>query len=132
MGNWGMPSLFPRRRGSLTRGVDIGVTRKLMIKVQDLVKIFGKRRVVDGVSLDVKEGEVVGLLGSNGAGKTTTFTMVVGLVKPSAGQIFLDNKPIGHLAMYQRARLGVSYLAQEPSVFRHLTVEDNLRLVWQE
>ena len=103
-----------------------------MIKVQDLVKSYGKRRVVDGVCLDVNEGEVVGLLGSNGAGKTTTFTMVVGLVKPSAGQIFLDDKPIGHLAMHQRARLGISYLAQEPSVFRHLTVEENLRLVWQE
>lgn len=102
-----------------------------MIKAEGLVKTFGKRRVVDGVSLEVNQGEVVGLLGSNGAGKTTTFTMVVGLVRPSAGQIFLDNKPIGHLAMHRRARLGISYLAQEASVFRHLSVEDNLRLVWQ-
>jgi lipopolysaccharide export system ATP-binding protein len=87
---------------------------------------------VDGVSLEVSQGEVVGLLGSNGAGKTTTFTMVVGLVKPTSGKILLDGAPIGHLSMYKRARLGVSYLAQEASVFRYMSVEDNLRLVWQE
>ena len=103
-----------------------------MISATNMVKVFGKRRVVDGVSLTVNEGEVVGLLGANGAGKTTTFTMVVGLVKPTAGVIQLDGKPIGHLPMHSRARLGISYLAQEASVFRHLTVEQNLRLVWQE
>ena len=103
-----------------------------MIQVQDLVKSYGRRRVVGGVNLDVREGEVVGLLGSNGAGKTTTFTMVVGLVKPTAGKILLDGHPIGHLAMYRRARLGISYLPQEASIFRHMSVEDNLRLVWQE
>lgn len=103
-----------------------------MIAVQDLVKTFGRRRVVDGVELQVNGAEVVGLLGSNGAGKTTTFAMVVGLVRPTQGKIALDDKPIGHLPMHRRARLGISYLAQEPSIFRHLTVEENLRLVWQE
>lgn len=103
-----------------------------MITATDMVKVFGKRRVVDGVSFNVNEGEVVGLLGANGAGKTTTFTMVVGLVKPTSGVIELDGKPIGHLPMHRRARLGISYLAQEASVFRYLTVEQNLKLVWQE
>jgi len=103
-----------------------------VIVARELVKVFGRRRVVDGVELQVEDGEVVGLLGSNGAGKTTTFAMVVGLVRPTEGQIKLDDRVIGHLPMYRRARLGISYLAQEPSVFRHLTVEENLRLVWQE
>ncbi len=103
-----------------------------MIRVQQLCKVYGRRRVVDGVDLDVRQGEVVGLLGANGAGKTTTFTMVVGLVKPTSGRILLNDKPIGHLPMHKRSRLGISYLAQEASVFRHMSVEDNLRLVWQE
>lgn len=103
-----------------------------MIRVDNLVKVYGRRRVVDGVSLEVSQGEVVGLLGSNGAGKTTTFTMVVGLVKPTAGNIFLDEKSIGRKPMHKRASLGISYLAQEASVFRHMTVEENFKLVWQE
>ncbi len=103
-----------------------------MIRAVNLAKVYSKRRVVDGVDLEVKPGEVVGLLGANGAGKTTTFTMIVGLVRPSAGKIFLDDKSIGHLPLYRRARLGISYLAQEASAFRSLTVEENLRLVLQE
>lgn len=103
-----------------------------MIRAVDLVKTYSGRRVVDGVEVTVNAGEVVGLLGSNGAGKTTTFTMIVGLVKPSAGKIFLDDRSIGHLPLYRRARLGISYLAQEPSAFRTLSVSDNIRLVLQE
>lgn len=103
-----------------------------MIRAVDLAKSYSGRRVVDGVELEVKEGEVVGLLGSNGAGKTTTFTMIVGLVKPTSGKIFLDERSIGHLPLYRRARLGISYLAQEASAFRTMSVEENLRLVLQE
>ncbi len=103
-----------------------------MIRAVDLAKSYHGRKVVDGVGLEVNPGEVVGLLGSNGAGKTTTFTMIVGLVKPSAGKIFLDDKSIGHLPLYRRARLGISYLAQEASAFRTMTVEQNVRLVLQE
>lgn len=103
-----------------------------MIRAVNLAKSYRSRRVVDGVDLEVGAGEVVGLLGSNGAGKTTTFTMIVGLVRPTAGKIFLDDQSIGHLPLYRRARLGISYLAQEASAFRTLTVEENLRLVLQE
>lgn len=103
----------------------------MKIEVRDLVKSYGRRKVVDGVSLDVSKGEVVGLLGANGAGKTTTFSMLVGLIRPDGGQIFLDRQEIAHLPMHRRARLGISYLPQEASVFRTLTVEQNLRLVWQ-
>lgn len=101
------------------------------IRLEQLVKAYRRRRVVDGVSLTVEKGEVVGLLGSNGAGKTTTFSMVVGLVKPTAGQIFLGSREVTGLPMATRARLGIGYLAQEPSIFRHLSVEENLRLIWQ-
>ncbi len=103
-----------------------------MIRASKLAKVYQKRRVVDEVDLQVEPGEVVGLLGSNGAGKTTTFTMIVGLVKPTSGEIFLDDKSIGHLPLHRRARLGISYLAQEASAFRGLSVQDNLRLVLQE
>jgi len=91
-----------------------------------LVKIYRKRRVVNEVNLEVRRGEVVGLLGPNGAGKTTTFYMIVGLIRPDAGQIHLSEREITGLAMYRRARLGIGYLPQEPSVFRKLTVEENL------
>ncbi len=104
---------------------------RLEIITEDLVKIYRGRRVVNGVSLQIRQGEIVGLLGPNGAGKTTTFYMIVGLVHPNSGRVLLDGKDITHLQMYRRARLGVGYLAQEPSVFRELSVEDNLRLVLQ-
>jgi lipopolysaccharide export system ATP-binding protein len=91
-----------------------------------LVKVYKKRRVVDQVDLEVGQGEVVGLLGPNGAGKTTTFYMIVGLIRPDAGGIFMGDKAITGLPMYRRAEMGIGYLPQEPSVFRKLTVEQNL------
>jgi lipopolysaccharide export system ATP-binding protein len=96
---------------------------------RNLIKKYKSRLVVNNVSVEVNQGEIVGLLGPNGAGKTTTFYMTVGLVKPNDGQIFLDNKEITYLPMYKRAQLGVGYLAQEASVFRSLSVEDNIKLV---
>ena len=97
-----------------------------MLQAEGLVKIYGGKRVVDRVSIAVKRQEIVGLLGPNGAGKTTTFYMVVGFTHPDEGMIFLDGKDITPDPMYRRARKGISYLAQEPSVFRKLTVEQNL------
>ena len=96
------------------------------IQVKNLVKTFKHRNVVDGVSLRVDKGEIVGLLGANGAGKTTTFYMIVGLEKPTSGQVMLSDIDIGKMPMYKRARLGISYLAQEASSFRNLTVEENI------
>lgn len=101
----------------------------MQITTQGLVKVYKSRRVVDGVSLEVNTGEIVGLLGPNGAGKTTTFYMVVGLIRPSDGKVLLDTADITQQPMYQRARNGIGYLPQEPSIFRKLTVADNLRLV---
>ena len=100
-----------------------------MLKANNIVKYYGKRAVVNHVSLEVNQGEIVGLLGPNGAGKTTCFYMMVGLVKPFQGNIFLNNLDITKLAMYKRAQLGVGYLAQEASVFRSMTVEDNILCV---
>jgi len=99
---------------------------------EDIYKTFQERRVVDGVSLCVNEGEIVGLLGPNGAGKTTCFYMVVGLIKPDKGIIAVDGEDITKLHVYERARLGIGYLPQEPSVFRNLTVRENIELVIQE
>lgn len=96
------------------------------LAVKGLVKAFKKRKVVNGVSLDVAPGEIVGLLGPNGAGKTTTFYMAVGLISPDVGKVLLGEKNITGYPMYERARLGISYLPQEPSVFRKLTVEENV------
>ena len=96
------------------------------IQVKNLVKTFKHRNVVDGVSLRVDKGEIVGLLGANGAGKTTTFYMIVGLEKPTSGQVMLSDIDNGKMPMYKRARLGISYLAQEASIFRNLTVEENI------
>ena len=96
------------------------------IEVKNLVKTFKRRNVVDGVSLRVEKGEIVGLLGANGAGKTTTIYMIVGLERPSSGQVLISDIDIGGMPMYKRARLGISYLAQEASIFRNLTVEENI------
>lgn len=102
-----------------------------MIKLHtdELVKYYGRRKVVKGVSIEVEKGEIVGLLGPNGAGKTTTFYMVVGFVKPNEGRVYLNDQDITDAPMYKRAKLGIGYLPQEPSVFRKLTVEDNLKAV---
>lgn len=96
------------------------------LEARGLSKVYGGRKVVDQVDLELAAGEVVGLLGPNGAGKTTSFYMVVGLIRPDAGQVLLEGEEINALPMYQRARMGISYLPQEPSVFRKLTVEQNL------
>jgi len=98
----------------------------MILKANNIVKYYGKRAVVKGVSLNVKQGEIVGLLGPNGAGKTTSFYMMVGLVKPYSGDVYLDDVNITKLPMYKRAQLGIGYLAQEASVFRKMTVEDNI------
>ena len=99
------------------------------LALRHLVKSYGRRRVVDDVSLDVRQGEIVGLLGANGAGKTTTFYMAVGLERPQEGSIFLNGRDVTHLPMYLRARLGLGYLPQEPSIFRKLTAEQNILAV---
>ncbi len=100
-----------------------------MLVAKDLVKSYGRRRVVDGVSFDVDHGEIVGLLGPNGAGKTTTFYMVVGLTRSDQGDVTLDGASLTTYPVHERARRGVGYLAQEPSVFRGLTVEENISIV---
>ncbi len=97
-----------------------------LLIIKDISKAFKKRKVVDGVSFSVESGQVVGLLGPNGAGKTTSFYMVVGIIQPDHGSIVLDEEEITDLPMYKRARVGLSYLAQEPSIFRKLTVEENI------
>lgn len=97
-----------------------------MLRVEEISKVYRGRRVVDSVSLSVEMGEVVGLLGPNGAGKTTSFYMIVGLISPDSGRIYLNSQEITSRAMFERARLGISYLPQEPSVFRKLSVEENL------
>lgn len=102
-----------------------------LLRVERIVKIYRGRRVVNDVSIYLRKGEVVGLLGPNGAGKTTTFYMVIGLVRPDGGRISLKGRDITHLPIYKRARLGIGYLSQESSVFRKLSVEDNIRLVWE-
>ena len=103
----------------------------LVLSTDNLVKKYGKRTVVNHVSINVTQGEIVGLLGPNGAGKTTTFYMTVGLIQPNEGQIFLNNLNITKYPVYKRAKHGIGYLAQEPSVFRKLSVEDNIRAVLQ-
>ncbi|MCB9285289.1 MAG: LPS export ABC transporter ATP-binding protein [Lewinellaceae bacterium] len=101
----------------------------MLLRTEELVKLYGRRTVVQNVSLNVQQGEIVGLLGPNGAGKTTTFYMVVGFIKPDEGKVFLDQTDITKLPMYKRAQNGIGYLPQEPSVFRKLSVEDNIKAV---
>ncbi|WP_319272150.1 LPS export ABC transporter ATP-binding protein [uncultured Draconibacterium sp.] len=101
----------------------------MILRAENIVKKYRKRTVVKGVSFQVEQGEIVGLLGPNGAGKTTSFYMIVGLIQPFSGKIFLDDKDITKLPVYKRAQRGIGYLAQEASVFRKLSIEDNLRAV---
>ncbi|HMG14806.1 MAG TPA: ATP-binding cassette domain-containing protein, partial [Saprospiraceae bacterium] len=101
----------------------------MILRAINLLKTYGPRTVVKQVSLEVNQGEIVGLLGPNGAGKTTSFYMMVGFIKPNEGKVFLDEEEITHLAMYRRAQKGIGYLPQEASVFRKLSVEDNIKAV---
>lgn len=98
----------------------------MILRAENIMKIYGSRKVVTGISLQVQQGEIIGLLGPNGAGKTTSFYMIVGMIKPNEGKIFLDDEDITENSMYKRAQKGVGYLAQEASVFRKLSVEDNI------
>jgi len=107
-------------------------TPPLKLALENVQKSYGKRAIVKGVSLSVAQGEIVGLLGPNGAGKTTTFYMATGLVQPNGGKVSLNNRDITGLPMYKRARIGIGYLAQEASIFRNLSVRDNLRLVMEQ
>lgn len=101
----------------------------MILRAENIVKKYRKRTVVKGVSFDVNQGEIVGLLGPNGAGKTTSFYMIVGLVRPFSGHVFLDDEEITKLPVYKRAKKGIGYLAQEASVFRNLSIEDNIKAV---
>ena len=101
----------------------------MKLRAENMIKKYRSRFVVKDVSIEVKQGEIVGLLGPNGAGKTTSFYMMVGLIKPNGGKVFLDTRDITNLPMYKRAQLGVGYLAQEASVFRKMSVEDNILAV---
>ena len=101
----------------------------MILRAENIIKKYGKRTVVKGVSIEVKQGEIVGLLGPNGAGKTTSFYMIVGLVQPNEGKVFLDDKEITKQPMYKRAQMGIGYLPQEVSVFRKLSVEDNIAAI---
>ncbi|MCH8285883.1 LPS export ABC transporter ATP-binding protein [candidate division KSB1 bacterium] len=104
---------------------------KSQLRAENLEKYYGKRKVVNNVSIEFNQGEIVGLLGPNGAGKTTTFYMITGMVKPSKGKVFLDKQDISKYPMYRRSRSGIGYLSQEPSIFRKLSVEDNIMAILQ-
>lgn len=122
-----MPPTLPQTESSANgAGKGGAAVTDALLKAEGLVKAYRQRRVVNGVSINVAPGEIVGLLGPNGAGKTTTFNMVVGLVKPDSGAVRFLNRDVTRLPMHRRARLGIGYLTQEPSVFRKLTVEQNI------
>lgn len=104
---------------------------KIMLRTDKLIKSYKNNRVVNEISINVSQGEIVGLLGANGAGKTTTFYMCVGLVKPDSGSVYLGNHDITRFPMHRRSHLGIGYLPQEPSIFRKLTVEENILILWQ-
>ncbi|MCK4312185.1 MAG: ATP-binding cassette domain-containing protein, partial [Candidatus Cloacimonetes bacterium] len=99
------------------------------IETKNLVKIYGKRKVVNNVSIDINQGEIVGILGPNGAGKSTTFYLILGLIKANEGKVFFSDIEITKIPMYKRAQLGIGYLAQEPSIFHKLTVEQNIMAI---
>ena len=109
--------------------VEEKVFSRSTLVTKNLVKKYKQRTVVKGVSFDVRQGEIVGLLGPNGAGKTTTFYMIVGMIQPTEGSVFIDGKEITNKSMYKRARMGISYLPQEPSIFRKMSVEDNIMAI---
>ncbi len=111
--------------------INTEIVKTMILRAENIKKIYGKRTVVKGISVEVAQGEIVGLLGPNGAGKTTSFYMIVGMVQPNEGKIFLNNDDITNDSMYKRAQKGVGYLAQEASVFRKLSVEDNILSVLQ-
>ena len=102
-----------------------------MIETKKLIKSYNNRKVVNEISITMNQGEIVGLLGPNGAGKTTCFYMIIGLITPDAGQVFLNSKDITKLPMYKRTRMGLGYLPQETSIFKKLTVEDNIKILWE-
>ncbi len=109
----------------------MAIIKIMHIKTEHLIKVYGKKTAVNDVSIEVKQGEIVGLLGPNGAGKTTTFYMTVGLIRPNTGRIYLGDHEITRLPMHRRAHMGIGYLPQEPSIFRKLTVEENVLVLWQ-
>lgn len=104
----------------------------MQIYLENICKRYGRREVVSDVSLNIQQGEIVGLLGPNGAGKTTTFYIMTGLIQPNHGHVWLDDQDITHLPMHRRAQLGIGYLAQEPSIFRRLSIQDNLLLIMEQ
>lgn len=115
---------------SVNAGFGMNVRQHLLtLRTEELVKVYKKRKVVNRVNIEVRQGEIVGLLGPNGAGKTTMFYMMVGMISPNSGRIFLDQQEITKFQMYKRARMGIGYLSQEPSIFRRLTVEQNIMAI---
>ena len=119
-------TVLPPSLSTVVMRPPVDQSRAPILRTEKLVKIYGGRAVVNGVDIDLRRGEIVGLLGPNGAGKTTSFYMIVGLVRPNGGQVFFEDRKVTGFPMYQRARMGMGYLPQEESIFRKLTVEENL------